>query len=730
MVSIMNYDFSVLSDNEFEQLVNKLLNGKTIVVEQYAEGRDNGIDGLVREIPDDAHIQAKHYIKSSFNKLKNKIEKEELPKFQKKNISFYVLATSLNLSQGQAETLRALIKTMAQDAVVLGSVSIGCLLDNDSATLKSTVKLWAANAEIVRAVLKPANMNCFYELLSRWEDLNKVFVETPDVKHVVDSLEKNHVAVIAGEPGVGKTTLAEYICLLYYKEGYEIHFFEGDFSHDDYDLSDSEKKIVFYFDDFLGSTYYNCFSGKQDSSIVSFLNRISKEKNKRFILTSRTNIIQKACFYSTKYKDYRLDQRAYVVNVGSYSFLTKARILYNHLRLSNLDVSDIAGIINDKTYWTIIKHRNFNPRLIHFITKKENYEETCEKTYLKFVIDSLDNPKEIWKNCFIKQLDASQRLLVQLVVANGAKVQETTLKCSYNKALIAMGVKTPEQELNDFEYVLGVCLKSILKKEIEMSTGLNFIDVFNPSVSDYVLPIVLVDDVIVKLSSCLGTVESIKVIESNKDKFTDVSAIYRAILNGFREQGWSDAKIRLVRLLGFGSGLVTNLVGAATADENLITKNNKNDFYFIVFNNLSSYDFSEFIRLRGTSFCKNYQDYGTILECYKDSVFAKEDVIEFLQKRVYQELRNNIESILLEDMDAEECASSDSIDRELEYFLERVQEKYSFLTEDELDSIREGVDSQRIAQENQESFYEYEDDSFPTGLEEKLKIDALFSQLL
>ena len=145
---------------------------------------------------------------------------------------------------------------------------------------------------------------------------------------------------------------------------------------------------------------------------------------------------------------------------------------------------------------------------------------------------------------------------------------------------------------------------------------------------------------------------------------------------------------------------------------------------------MSSYDFSEFIRLRGTSFCKNYQDYGTILECYKDSVFAKEDVIEFLQKRVYQELRNNIESILLEDMDAEESASSDSIDRELEYFLERVQEKYSFLTEDELDSIREGVDSQRIAQENQESFYEYEDDSFPTGLEEKLKIDALFSQLL
>ena len=64
----MNYDFSVLGDIEFEQLVNKLLGKNKRVVEQYAEGRDNGIDGLVREIPDDAYIQVKHYIKSGFNK--------------------------------------------------------------------------------------------------------------------------------------------------------------------------------------------------------------------------------------------------------------------------------------------------------------------------------------------------------------------------------------------------------------------------------------------------------------------------------------------------------------------------------------------------------------------------------------------------------------------------------------------------------------------------------------
>ena len=729
----MNYDFSVLGDIEFEQLVNKLLGKNKRVVEQYAEGRDNGIDGLVREIPDDAHIQAKHYIKSGFNRLKNKIEKEELPKIQKKNTSFYVLATSLNLSQCQAETLRVLIKTVAQDAVVLGSVSIGCLLDNDSATLKSTVKLWAANAEIVRAVLNPANMNCFYELQNRWEDLNNVFVETPDVKNVVDSLEKNHVAVIAGEPGVGKTTLAEYICLLYYKEGYDIHFFEDEFSHNGYDLSDTEKKVLFYFDDFLGSTYYNCFSGKQDSSIVKFLNRISKEKNKRFILTSRTNIIQKACLYSERYQDYGLAKQAYIVNVGAYSRLTKARILYNHLRNSNVVDDEIMAFVKDKMYWKIIMHRNFNPRLISFITKQENFDDSHQVKYLEFVKESLNNPKEIWAKCFTKQLDVSQRLLVQLVVANGGKVQENTLRNAYHKALIALDIKTPEQERNDFEYVLSVCLKSILRKDVEISRNIKemIVSVFNPSVSDYVLPTILVQDMIVELCDSLGTVESINVIESNKGKFANVSLIYKTLLNGYSENEWSNAKIHLIRLVGFECGWVPSLIEFAMSKSELITKENKSDFFFIVFENLDKYDFSDFIRLYAEFFCNDYEDFGFIWEYYKDSPFAKENVVSFLQKCVKKSLEWNVESILLERTEASECTSCEDVDCALERFLEGVQEDYPFLTEEEIDNIRCSVDSNRIVRENEGCFYNESDvDDVQKGLNEDEYIEGMFNQLL
>lgn len=726
----MNYDFSVLNDIDFEQMVNKLLIGKTRVVEQYAEGRDNGIDGLACDIPKGALIQAKHYLKSGFNQLKNKIEKDELPKIQKKRISCYVLATSLNLSQSQAEILRDLIKGAVSNVVVLGAVSISSLLDNDTATLKSTVKLWATNADLVRAVLKPANMNCFYELQNRWEDLNNVFVETPDVKNVVDSLEKNHVAVIAGEPGVGKTTLAEYICLLYYKEGFEVHFFEDEFSHDDYDLSDTEKKIVFYFDDFLGSTYYDCYSGKQESSIVNFLKRISKEKNKRFVLTSRTNIIQKACLYSQCYREYRLAKKAYIVSVGEYSDSTKARILYNHLLNSNIDADEIANIVKNKAYNAIIKHRNFNPRLIHFITKQENFEDSRQESYLEFVNKTLDDPKEIWENCFTRYLDASQRLLVQLVVANRGKILECLLRDAYSRALTLMGIKKPDQERNDFDYVLSGCLRSILRKDVEISSGSKefFVSVFNPSVSDYVLPTILERDIIVKLSLALGTIDSIEVIEYNNEKIVDVQSVYGELLNNCPKNEWTGLKIHLVRLLGFECGLVPNLIESIHEGDDILIEYNKFNFFCIVLDNLCKYDFSDFIMCFSYCFCDDYHDFGAILEGYKSCPFVKDYVVEFLQECLFESLETDFESILVDETNAFICTSVEEVKEELEIFFEEIQDDYPFLKKKEIDNLRKNVDFKSVVEGNLKFF----DAVMNSGTRQNKEkdIDALFSGLM
>ena len=729
----MNYNFSELSDIDFEHMVCKLLDGKNRVVEQYAEGRDGGVDGKIFDIPKGTQIQAKHYLKSGFNLLKNKVEKEELPKIRNKGIPCYILATSFDISQGQAEKLRDIISKEVSNVIVLGYTSICNLLDNDIDTLKSTVKLWAINAELVRRIFKSANMNCFYELQSRWEDMNRVFVETPDVKNVVNSLEKNHVAVIAGNPGVGKTTLAEYICLQYFRKDFEVHFFQGEFSYEDYDLNDTEKKIIFYYDDFLGSTYYDCYSGKQDSLIVNFLKRISKEPNKRFILTSRTNIIQKACLYSERYHEYGLDKQAYIVNVGVYSKSIKAKILYNHLRNSNMGTSEIENFVENKTYWTIIKHRNFNPRLIHFITKQKNFEDSQYARYLEFVKDSLDNPREIWAKCFTKQLDNSQRLLVQLVVANGGKVKEEIIRDAYNKGLSAMGINTPEQERNDFEYVLGVCLRSILRKDIDSSHNSKkiFISVFDPSVSDYVLPSILERNVIIKLCGALGTADSIHVIESNKEKFANLHLLYSELLDACPKNEWTGAKVHLISLLGFECGLVPNLIESLEESDGVFIDENKYDFHCIIMDNVCRYDFSDFIMCFAGYFCDDYHDFGSILEEYKSCPFTKDCVVEDLQERVYESLEDDIENILLNETDAFICTSVEDVDNELEMFLEEIQEEYPFLTEKEIDHIRQNVDCQSIVEGNKESFYAEDDEDRSHNEENDISdIDGLFKRLL
>lgn len=64
-------------------------------------------------------------------------------------------------------------------------------------------------------------------------------------------------------------------------------------------------------------------------------------------------------------------------------------------------------------------------------------------------------------------------------------------------------------------------------------------------------------------------------------------------------------------------------------------------------------------------------------------------------------------------------------------FLEGVQEDYLFLTEEEIDNIRCGVDSNRIVRENEGCFYNERDvDDVQKGLNEGEYIEGMFNQLL
>ena len=77
-VGAYNFNYSVLSDSEFEELCLDILNAKTNYnFRSYAKGRDGGVDLSASTIDGEIIAQVKHYSKSSFSHIYNSLKKEK-----------------------------------------------------------------------------------------------------------------------------------------------------------------------------------------------------------------------------------------------------------------------------------------------------------------------------------------------------------------------------------------------------------------------------------------------------------------------------------------------------------------------------------------------------------------------------------------------------------------------------------------------------------------------------
>ena len=220
----MKYDLSLLTDIEFQKLINQLVEkknpGKT--VEQFAKGPDGGVDGKIQLSPTSFKIiQSKHYLRTGYSGLKSQIEKTEISKIKKLNPAEYVLATSIDLSAGNSNELEKLIQDAIPNAVIeiWGYTTIEAQLDLNPDIVKATIKLWAQSVDVVKQILNSGAETAFMSLQRKWNKIDKYFVPFEKINKFTDVLNKDHVLIISGEPGIGKTTLAEHICKSYFING-------------------------------------------------------------------------------------------------------------------------------------------------------------------------------------------------------------------------------------------------------------------------------------------------------------------------------------------------------------------------------------------------------------------------------------------------------------------------------------------------------------------------------
>jgi hypothetical protein len=150
----MKYDFANLSPDEFEDLSRDLVGAELgMRFEAFTVGADDGMDGRHAKADGVVIMQAKHYFRSGFAKLKSKM-RDERASIDALAPKRYVLTTSVALTPANKEALAAIIgPALLTPGDIYGADDLNALLRSYPAVLKSHQKLWAQGTAVLEEVL-------------------------------------------------------------------------------------------------------------------------------------------------------------------------------------------------------------------------------------------------------------------------------------------------------------------------------------------------------------------------------------------------------------------------------------------------------------------------------------------------------------------------------------------------------------------------------------------------
>ncbi|OQS30432.1 restriction endonuclease [Chromobacterium violaceum] len=485
-----NYDFKQLSPHDFELLARDLIQARdSIILESFKTGRDLGIDFRFARATGSTIIQCKHYAGTGLAGLMADLKKEVV-KAARLKPARYMLVTSVGLTPPNKTDIQALFGNVLAIGDILGPDDLNNLLGLHPKVEHQHYKLWLASRAVLDRVIHNASLiQSEFDVERVHRDIRR-YVRSAAYPRALAMLDSDHVAIISGAPGVGKTSLAKMLLYAHLERGYEPVSILTDFQAGR-ERYQPGKKQIFYFDDFIGATFLgeraSAFTHNEDRAILDFVEMVRTSPTARLVMTTREHILRQAVTTSEKLKHSSLIDSRCLLEIGDYSQEQRAEILYNHIYFSDLPDDYRTALLAGRFYKEIVLHRKFNPRLIDWLSSFQRVRSVPPENYQSFVRDLLTDPAEIWRHAYEQQIsDAARSVLLALYTYSG-KCGPAPLEQAF-RALHALraqryGFKT---EPSDWRRALGELNGSFIRPG-------NQIEVIDPSVLDVLNAIVRQD---------------------------------------------------------------------------------------------------------------------------------------------------------------------------------------------------------------------------------------------
>ena len=450
-----SYDFTTLSPIDFEILVRDLLQREFgFTLESFKPGKDQGIDLRRFIAPRGALIvQCKHYAVAGLNALLRDLGREEAPKIKKLKPARYVLATSVALSPANKETLCNHFKPYCKSpGDIYGRDDLNNLLGRFPEVEKHHLKLWITSTTVLESIVHSQLLNTSREELEKIQRRSKVYVYNQSFAEALDILNARKFCIIAGIPGIGKTTLAEMLVLYYLAHGYELIRITSNI-HEASAVSGNRRRL-FYYDDFLGqSSDADKLEKNEDQRLLDFFDTIRNSRVSKLVLTTREYILNQAKRRYERLARGAFDLETYIVDIGKYSRLNRAEILFNHVYFSELPVGFKSKLVEDRAYLKIIDHPNYNPRFVDVLTQLNSVLGLPEDKYIQFFLENLANPFRIWGHAFDNQLTTAARSMLLVLMTMPRQTLLDDLRTAFDAySLARAGEFSTSRDSNDFMF--------------------------------------------------------------------------------------------------------------------------------------------------------------------------------------------------------------------------------------------------------------------------------------